>query len=553
MSVVVAPASARSWRVTGLANGTDYDVSVAPFNMVGTGPAVTRRVTPVAPPVTANPPGPCASYTLTPGDGLVTASWTPPTATGGAPITGYRLSRGGVVAASPAATDRAHTFTGLTNGTSVTYELAAVNDAGVGAALTRTATPTGTGLSAPTPVQSVTVTPGAGSLGVAWVAPVSNGGSSITGYELTVDGALVTTVDPKLRSWTLTGLTAGQTYRVGVAARNLVGLGAAAFANGVPTVAGSTFDPMTYDFRPKSSGGTVGVLPSLSRATRASGYRAASAGTTENMTIGGSSDVLVSQHTFSNVSSSASFVLDSTSSSWGVWEDCDLTGPGQCVVGTGMTVRRCHVGKDVAGNDLLNPTLKSNSRPSSWQPSLIEYCYLRRHGQVGSAHNDAFQVWSGGKIVIRRNKIDAYYQQIILKSDYGRISDVLIEENLILGDPNTPADCIVVLEGAANVDAGASNNGFPTYITIRNNRFGAPWTTKKASGIRVINSVNTGLRDEAIFVASVEDRQRAVAAGATRRSGSGKTRTAAEWIVWQGNTYTDGTRADPPSAVITYP
>jgi len=120
--------------VTGLANGTDYVFRVAAMNAAGTGnwsassATVTPRTVPAAP----------ISLIGTPGNGQVILSWTAPSSSGGSPVTDYIIdykSNGGTEwspfphAASTATTA---TVTGLTNGTSYVFRVAAVNAAGAG-------------------------------------------------------------------------------------------------------------------------------------------------------------------------------------------------------------------------------------------------------------------------------------------------------------------------------------------------------------------------------------------------------------------------------------
>lgn len=61
------------------------------------------------------------------------------------------------------------------------------------------------------------------SVDLTWNAPASDGGSPVTGYEVTLDGVVTTTTTTP--GATLTGLTPGETYTVGVAAVNAVGTG----------------------------------------------------------------------------------------------------------------------------------------------------------------------------------------------------------------------------------------------------------------------------------------------------------------------------------------
>ena len=97
------------------------------------------------------PPAAVASLTAAPGDGQVALTWQAPAADGGVPITGYeyRQSADGGTTWQPDWTAIAdsddettgHTVSGLTNGTTYTFEVRAVNAVGKGAARAVTATP----------------------------------------------------------------------------------------------------------------------------------------------------------------------------------------------------------------------------------------------------------------------------------------------------------------------------------------------------------------------------------------------------------------------------
>ncbi len=97
------------------------------------------------------PPEAPASLTAVPGDGQVTLTWQAPASDGGASISGYeyRQSKDGgtnwqpdwtAIANSDAQTT-SHTVSGLTNGTTYTFAVRAVNRVGKGAARAATATP----------------------------------------------------------------------------------------------------------------------------------------------------------------------------------------------------------------------------------------------------------------------------------------------------------------------------------------------------------------------------------------------------------------------------
>jgi chitodextrinase len=110
----------------GLDNGTAYTVTVAARNANGAtsadaaGPATPRTV-----------PGAPTGVTATPGNRSASVSWTAPDLSGGAPISGYRVS-GDPGGASCTTAGLSCTVAGLANGTSYAFTVRAANAAGEG-------------------------------------------------------------------------------------------------------------------------------------------------------------------------------------------------------------------------------------------------------------------------------------------------------------------------------------------------------------------------------------------------------------------------------------
>jgi HD domain/Fibronectin type III domain len=239
--------------VTGLTNGIPYTFTVAVINGVGTGPdsAPSAAVTP------ATEAGAPTGVLGTSGDSQVALSWTAPASDGGSAITGYVVTPSiGGVAQTPVTFSSAvtsETVTGLTNGTTYTFTVAAVNGVGTGpdSAPSAAVTPLTTA-GAPTGVSG---TSGVSQVALIWSAPASNGGSVITGYVVTpsIGGVPQTplTFASIATAQTINGLTNGTTYTFTVAAINGVGTG----PDSAPSVA---VTPATEAGAPTGVAGTRG-------------------------------------------------------------------------------------------------------------------------------------------------------------------------------------------------------------------------------------------------------------------------------------------------------
>jgi hypothetical protein len=212
--------------VGGLTNGTSYTFRVAAKNVTGTGAqstdsnVVMPRTLPDAP----------TSVTTTPGPSQATVSWSAGS-DGGSAITGYDVTpyvAGVAQATTSIGVATQTTVTGLTNGTTYTFRAAAKNAIGTGArsgdsiAVTPRTVP-----DAPTNVSAIAS--GAGQATVSWSAPAFNGGSAITGYDVT--SYLAGVAKGKITVGVVTqaafaGLTNGMSYTFSVAAKNVAGTGA---------------------------------------------------------------------------------------------------------------------------------------------------------------------------------------------------------------------------------------------------------------------------------------------------------------------------------------
>ena len=255
--------TATSATITGLTNGTAYEVQVRAGNSVGDGAwSASASGTPEA---SASAPSAPPAPTLTAGDGRLGVRWTAPSDNGAA-IDDYDVQyrpAGGSWTELPdgvKSTATTATITGLTNGTAYEVQVRAGNSVGDGAwSASATGTPVASA-SAPSAPSPPTLTAGDGQLGVSWTAPSDNG-AVIDDYDVRYrpSGGSWTELPDGVKSTatsaTITGVTNGTAYEVQVRAGNSVGDGAwSASATGTPVASVSEDRAVLVEFYNATNG-----------------------------------------------------------------------------------------------------------------------------------------------------------------------------------------------------------------------------------------------------------------------------------------------------------
>ena len=121
-----AAAPALECTVDGLTNGEDYSFSIVAVNAAGSSvAAITSVVTPLAVPQSPT------DLAVELGNGAITVSWVAPVDTGGTALTGFTVTADpGGASCTAAAGDTSCVVTGLTKGSTYTFEVVAQNSVG---------------------------------------------------------------------------------------------------------------------------------------------------------------------------------------------------------------------------------------------------------------------------------------------------------------------------------------------------------------------------------------------------------------------------------------
>lgn len=181
------------------------------------------------------PPGTPANVTITADDAAVYLSWAAPSDNGGAPIDSYKvMSTGGQTVIANCGQCTSVYFSGLTNGTSYVFTIAAHNSAGYSTvpATSPSATPHAPSEPQDSAPQNVTAVANGQSATVSWQPPANTNGLPIDRYMVQINDMTLTNKSGNVyyAGWqyacgtctttTINGLTAGDTYRFFVYAHN---------------------------------------------------------------------------------------------------------------------------------------------------------------------------------------------------------------------------------------------------------------------------------------------------------------------------------------------
>ena len=231
---------------TRLTNGTKYTFTVWSTAAGGTQTSVKSSVeaTPVEPPL---PDAPTIS-SATPGDSRVVLKWDDP---GNITITKYQVRwkvkdsddstytpRADITSPNPYATPptppTTYTATGLTNGTTYTFEVRAGNGSGEGPASTVDATPS----AIPNAPENLSATAGDGQVALSWDKPSNDATIGNYTYEVSTDGgdnySAIPDSDKETTAHTVMDLSNGTEYTLALRAVNATGNGLVATVNATP-------------------------------------------------------------------------------------------------------------------------------------------------------------------------------------------------------------------------------------------------------------------------------------------------------------------------------
>jgi surface protein len=299
--------TATTVRVTGLTNGTSYSFRVSAINSAGTSTPSTASASVLI----ATVPGAPTSLTTTAGNSRVDLAWSAPASNGGAAVSDYLVEfnsgSGWTTFVRSASTATSVRVTGLTNGTSYSFRVSAVNEVGTGT--TSTATSSVLVATAPGSPTSLSSTGGVDFVNLTWSAPASNGGSPITDYvvEYSTGSSWTTYVRTAstATSVRVPSLTTGTNYTFRVSAKNLFGTSDPVATSSSVLVAGSPASPELTTTLAGNGGAEIVFVPPADNGSTITGYEYRFKHATK-----------LAPATFNNANASWSSIEAATWSSW---------------------------------------------------------------------------------------------------------------------------------------------------------------------------------------------------------------------------------------------
>ena len=237
----VVPSNTTSIVVNGLTNGTGYYFRISAQNSAGSSATTAVVNSRIFPGGLASAP---TLATATGGNASVTLTWQAPAITGGGTFINYQvqqLSGSTWSQATGVYTLSSSTYTqivgGLTNGTAYSFRIAYVSNVGVGTYSYIYVTP----MTTSSAVQAIQALVSDSAVTLYWTAPASNGGQSVTGYnvEQSTDGTNYTTIAtsiglPGTTGYTVSGLTNATAYYFRITPLSVAGSGAKAVIQATP-------------------------------------------------------------------------------------------------------------------------------------------------------------------------------------------------------------------------------------------------------------------------------------------------------------------------------
>ena len=216
---------------------TEYTIEVAQVNSAGRGPVASGSVTTDAAPIVITTPGAPRSLSLTETHNSIVTTWIAASDNGGESPTRYdvRINSGSWI---DTGLDLTHTFSNLSAETEYTVEVAQVNSAGRGSAVSATVTTDAAPvvITVPGVPRSLSLAETHNSIVATWIAASDNGGEDPTRFDVRIDGGSWINAGLDL-THTFSGLSPETRYTIDVAQVNSAGRGAVASASVTTDVA----------------------------------------------------------------------------------------------------------------------------------------------------------------------------------------------------------------------------------------------------------------------------------------------------------------------------